>query len=334
MRKFILFFFCLLVNISIICAQKRLFDSNQLLKITLIAKFDSLLYNDNLEVSTYSDALLLVPELKDTFHIRVRTRGKFRRKEENCSFPPLKIKFNKKETRHSIFSKIDNLKLVSHCQSDPLDFQDYVLREYLMYRFYNRLSDSSFRVRLLEITYIDSAGLIDTLIRYGFFIENEKNMAKRLDLKVSGQKSFVPSPSDFNSNLLALFNFMIVNQDYSFELSHNLIVLSDSATQQQIPVPFDFDFAGMVDIPYNIPRAENDTMPHYWRNYKGFCRSLRKLKPTIAYFNNHKEELYDELNSFSQLSEESKQSVRRKLDEFYSIINNRKLSRKYFSKRK
>ena len=52
-------------------------------------------------------------------------------------------------------------------------------QEYLSYRTYNQLTDHSFRVRLLKITYKDTAGGQDPITRLGFVIEDEKRMALR-----------------------------------------------------------------------------------------------------------------------------------------------------------
>ena len=46
------------------------------------------------------------------------------------------------------------MKLVAHCQNDRT-FEEYVKREYLVYKLYQHISPYSFNVRLCRITYID-----------------------------------------------------------------------------------------------------------------------------------------------------------------------------------
>jgi hypothetical protein len=89
------------------------------------------------------------------FDIRMRPRGNSRRERAVCTFPPLRLNFPKSEVKGSLFDSQNNLKLVTHCRSTE-SFQNYVVREYLVYRLLNALTETSFDVRLLRVTYEDS----------------------------------------------------------------------------------------------------------------------------------------------------------------------------------
>lgn len=49
-----------------------------------------------------------------------------------CSFPPMQLNFRKAILIDSV--AVRKLKLVTHCQSQAVN-DEYVLREYLVYRF-------------------------------------------------------------------------------------------------------------------------------------------------------------------------------------------------------
>ena len=47
--------------------------------------------------------------------VNIRTRGNFRRNRKVCEFPPLRLNFQKTQTKDTLFDKQDKLKLVTHC---------------------------------------------------------------------------------------------------------------------------------------------------------------------------------------------------------------------------
>ena len=105
--------------------------------------------------------------------VMVKTRGKTRANPEVCKFPPLQLNFKKKGNYDNLFTGQDKLKLVDHCQKNK-GFDDYVAQEYLTYKHYNILTENSFRVRLLRVTYVDTGGNEDPFTKYAFLIEEDK----------------------------------------------------------------------------------------------------------------------------------------------------------------
>src|SRR6266480_3209784 len=108
--------------------------------------------------------------------VKLRTRGIFRLKQ--CGFPPIRLDLPSKKADNTPFAGEDRLKLVTHCQGDRL-FERNLLREYALYRVFNAVTDTSFRVRLAHITYVDSARH-DTVTRYAFLIESDTALATRI----------------------------------------------------------------------------------------------------------------------------------------------------------
>ena len=99
-------------------------------------------------------------------HLKVRLRGNFRKMLINCNFPPIRLNFSKEEGAGTLFDGQDKLKLVTHCQDREAAYEQYVLLEYLIYKMYNQLTDLSFRVRLVEMTYEDTSGKRKPMMRY------------------------------------------------------------------------------------------------------------------------------------------------------------------------
>src|SRR5207249_1215679 len=108
--------------------------------------------------------------------VKLRTRGIFRLR--TCSFPPIRLDLPSHKVEGTPFAGEHRLKLVTHCQGDRTSERN-LLREYALYRVFNAVTDSSFRVRLAHMTYVDSARH-DTVTRYGFLIESDTALAQRI----------------------------------------------------------------------------------------------------------------------------------------------------------
>ena len=135
-----------------------------------------------------------------------------------------------------------------------------MLREFLAYRFYQVLTPISYDVRLLQITYTDTE-TGDSMTRLGFVIEDDEAVAERNNLRVVEIERVAPQEIDrYQQNLVHVFSYMIGNTEYSLVnpepgkvCCHNMDVLSATGTPPYLPLPFDFDFAGLVDSSYAQP---------------------------------------------------------------------------------
>ena len=86
--------------------------------------------------------------------LKVKLRGAFRRMK--CTdVPPLKLNFKKSELEKAGLAKFDDLKLVPQCFTGQAAAKESLLKEYLAYKLYNEMSDYSYRVQLVRITYVD-----------------------------------------------------------------------------------------------------------------------------------------------------------------------------------
>ena len=262
-----------------------------------------------------------------TFDLKIRTRGKFRRQKDICNFPPIRLNFRKKQVADTVFSGQDKLKLVTHCQLHKPIYEQFVLREYLAYRILQVMTDKSFGVRLLHINYIDTErGSSKT--KYGFVIEDDDDVADR-----NGMKSLHIGDVTFDDldpqqqNLVYVFQYMIGNTDFSLingpEFSnccHNSRLLTGTDGPPFTPIPYDFDFSGLVKAPYAEPNRRFMLASVRSRLYRGHCGNNDLLPDTFRHFLERKDAVYAIVDELDMFTARSRRLVIRYLDSFYDCI--------------
>lgn len=212
--------------------------------------------------------------------IQLSARGITRRRRDICRFPPLRIEFTQPPAETSLFARQRRIKLVTHCR-DGESFQQFLLLEYAAYRTFNALTPLSFRVQLAEIAYYEGDADRPTTTRLGFLIEDIDDTARRNGLREIEGGNFSPARLDPESAArFGVFQYMIGNLDWAMEAGppdddccHNSkpIAERDNPSARYIPVPYDFDHAGMVDAPYATPPAQLNMSNVRERRYRGFC---------------------------------------------------------------
>ena len=144
------------------------------------------------------------------------------------------------------------MKLGTHCRSDVSLFEQYVLREYTVYRLYNLLTPYSFRARLVRATYVDTVKNKTVDTRYAMFIEDDDDVARRMSGRISDRLGLLFRNVDADTILLmTLFEYLIGNTDMSMKLQHNVRIVETPANVVY-PVPYDFDYSGLVDTSYAV----------------------------------------------------------------------------------
>jgi hypothetical protein len=258
--------------------------------------------------------------------VTVETRGHFRRDPDNCNFPPLRLDFDKSEfddgpRQNSVFANQNHIKLVAHCQNGRAEYEQFALQEYLVYRTYNLLSDISFRVRLAHITYVDTAGRRDSLTKYGFFIEDNDLVAARFGGEILEMEGLHPLDLEYSSMaVLALFQYMMRNTDWSVQGLHN-IELVGPIDGLVYPLPFDFDWAGIIAPPYAEPDPSLRIRTVRDLHYMGFCRSESEFEQAFSGFNRNQEAIYALHRNQEGLDEEKLRRMLEDYDRFYYTIN-------------
>lgn len=260
------------------------------------------------------------------FSVKVRARGDFRRNPEICSFPPLMINFKKKEVRNTIFMGEDKLKLVTSCQKE-----EDVIEEYLVYRMYNLVTPLSFKVRLVKIKFYDTASEKELFESYSFFIEDDDRLAKRFDAS-KYEKFLTPFDLDReNFMLMSVFEYLIGNKDWFISSRRNVVILQPNDTAKALQVvPYDFDFASLIDASYTKPRNVAEKYLSTRRVFKGLCYTKEEFERTFKTFRNLKPVFESFFSVENLISKATKNRNLYYLDEFYEIIDDEELFRKAF----
>jgi len=303
---------------------ESLFRSDEPLHLTLTMDMKSVFSNREAEEShpaeiSYADAEGNINNLP----LKVNVRGGFRKDSVNCDFPPLRLNFSNTTVINTIFSGQDKIKLVTHCQSRLSRYEQNVLEEYLAYKLYNLFAEESFFVRLVQLTYADVSGKVDTLVKLGFLIEPISQMAKR-----NGCEKFVVNKiqqtetSKHKTTVLAIFQYMIGNTDWSVWNQHNLELLSKDTLSKPIVVPFDFDWSGLVDAPYAIPAGSLPSVRT--RMYRNFCITDAELQLALDEFRQQREKIYQTCRNVPYLSAKELKKTLKYMDDFFDIIENPK----------
>ncbi|MDH3290513.1 MAG: hypothetical protein OEO20_08240 [Gemmatimonadota bacterium] len=307
-----------------------LFASPDLLEITIEAPLKSLLRDRDEDKESYDGTLryFLSDGSPVTLDVSLRTRGRFRMKPSTCNFPPLRLNFKKSQAAETVFAGQDRLKLVTHCQDRRDEYEQYVLQEYLVYRTYNLLTDLSFRVRLARITYIDAERSRDPLVKYGFLIEDETAMATRNGWEVLEVRQVLPAQTKQDQLVLfEVFQFMMGNSDWDPFLTepgsgaccHNAVIIGSMA-DSAIPVPYDFDWSGVISARYATPDPMLGIRNVRERRFWGICRPRAELDSIFPLFHEKREAIY-ELHRLQQgLDPKRLERTLEYYDEFYEII--------------
>ena len=264
--------------------------------------------------------------VKDSIMLEVR--GHFRR--DYCYLPPIRVIF--KNNPYAFTKPLGTLKLVSQCKTFA-DGQQYLLKEFMIYKIYNLLTDMSFRVRLLNLTWQDTVSKGKSMTEYAFLLEDTKDLASRNDCFESKQLKVKTEATDRRQmTLVAIFEYMIGNTDFAVPANHNtkLIIPKTDSSHRPYVVPYDFDYSGLVNTDYAIPDHNLPIESVRDRLYRGFARSMAELNDVLAIFNERKKAVYDVVNNFNLLTARNKKEVIEYLNEFYSIINDPEQVRQIF----
>lgn len=304
--------------------ENPLFESEKPLELILEADMVAIM-NDKSDEPEYTQALLIekLPNYQiKAFDIKVKARGNTRRVTELCDFPPLKFNFKKNSLNNTVFEGQDKLKFVSQCRQDE-EFKNYVLEEYLIYKTYNILTEESYKARLVNIIIKDIKMRVPVIKMTGFLLEDDKTLARRIGAK-DYEEIVYSQDSCTNESVdrLSMFQYMIGNTDWYINTKHNTDVFQYKSDGSLIPVPFDFDFAGVINTYYAVPSKEIPIVNVKDRYFKGSCREFESYNPTIEIFNDKKNAIYSLYNSFDLLPKSVIKKSLRYYSKFYKIINN------------
>ena len=304
-----------------------LFESNEMLSVVIEAPMQDLSRQRHKRPVfpgkfRYTDASGDAHE----FSVKVSTRGNSRL--DLCDYPQLRIIFDPAETKGTLFEGQDKLKLVRQCLRGR-NGQDGLLLEYGIYRAYNVVTDYSFQVRKLTVNYRDSESSRRDRTQAAFFLEDDNAVAKRLHrerIRPPEVKLAQMKPVETTHNLL--FQYLIGNTDFAVKKGvkgegccHNGRVIAEAGKQQDwVILPYDFDYAGIIDTDYALPGKGLPIRRVSTRLYRGFCWQNELLPDSIRLFNEKRSDVETALLP-SDVSAGKSRRVKSFIERFYKIVN-------------
>ena len=309
----------ILLGISPASHGSALFEDNAVLEVSVIGPLTTLLEDQRSRAQ-----LPFVLRANGVDHaIELRVRGKSRL--EVCRFPPLRLKFVADDTLGTVFAEQNKLKLVTHCRPGD-SYQTSALREFAAYRIFNLISEVGYRVRLLHITYIDTAEgrKKKTSSRYGFLIESAAALALRTNGTPLNDKGIsVASLDKQHAAKVFIFAYLIGNTDWSLvrakdddKCCHNGDVFDIGPSRYF--VPYDFDLSGIVNARYAWTNPAVRISKVTQRKYRGYCIPADALKLGLIHIKGLRADILDVIDEVPGLSLKDRQKTFKFLDGFFS----------------
>ncbi len=337
-----------------------LFADAEILEVRIAAPFSTIMRERPVDEEmpgqlSYQDA-----ELGEVvLDVGIRTRGKYRQQMKICPFAPLRLNFKKEQTKKTLFTRTNKVKLVTHCRDRSERYSQGVLREFLAYRILNMLTEESFQVRLLRATYVDTSGKEADRVDFAFMIEHDDRLAKRLDMKVSdAPETTIAALNRAHTNLGSVYQYLIGNTDFSPILAapgeaccHNYVLLNpdddkqrlnpdddkqrlnpdddeqrlnpdDDEQRPQLAVAYDFDMSGIVHARHAKPNPRFNLRDVRERLYRGRCANNEYLESSLQTFRDQRQAINQLVTGSPHMSKGTKKTVQNYIDIFYKTINN------------
>ena len=262
------------------------------------------------------------------FAVDLTLRGNKRLMKKVCSYPPLRVEFDKKAVTQSIFDHQRDLKLVVQCKDGNL-YADYLRAEYLIYKALNMLTPLSFEARWVDMTFIDTDGQMKDRFEGAFFVEHKDRLAKRNKRDVADMPGIKISELDLSAAaVLDLFQFIVANPDYSFttappgdECCHNAKLLSGPNSGSYTPLIYDFDSSGAINAKYAAPATNLGIRKVTQRYYMGYCEANAVLNEARTRVLASREQVLELFDADLLLSQRMKTRLRKFMSEGFDILS-------------
>ena len=264
---------------------------------------------------------------KQSIEAGLKPRGKTRKKV--CKYPPLKLKLPKESLKDLGLNSEQKYKLVCQCKKGTL-YNQLILKEFLAYKLYNIITPYSFQVHLVKINFINTKnGKINQ--QFAFIIEPIASLAKR------NKSQAIVITEDANNNLdaqmtinMSMFQYLIGNADWGIQFMHNVKLLQSANNKALLPVPYDFDFSGLVNAPYAKP---NPIFPaNCVQDRHFFARGCNEvaLRKSIQLFVDHETEIINTVANMPHLDKACIRAINNYFKAFFELIKDEKAIKKAF----
>lgn len=303
-------------------------DNNLKLELT----FDvEALYSNKLSDDYLPGSLLAIhnKELNRKWDIRVASRGNTRRKI--CSLPPLKIDLQKSNLKVLGFATNDKLKLILPCEKSKT-YVENCMKEHLVYQLYGKITDIAFRTRLIDLEILNESDKKVKVNGKALMVEDIDDISYRTKaLQIKDGVTGIDALDRKEYLKFVFFQYMILNCDWSILTRHNVKVIRLPNSDQLTPLPYDFDYAGIVGQNYAVPPEKFPIESVLSPYFMGFHVKMEEIEFVLEHYNSIEKELrtlIDEAKYY--LSEKSCAKFHKRLDGFYKVLRNKKGWKKNF----
>lgn len=286
-------------------------------KVTLITDLTTVLAQK--KTPTYFPGTLTTPDGK-TFAVQLRASGKFRRMK--AAIPPLKVKFKKKELSAQGLDTLNKVKLIMPWFESPRG-EELLIKEYLCYRMFERLTPTHVRARLVRLTLQHTNGSQKRMS--AILLEDNSETAARYH--AYNVERYGIKPDSFEAHqaaLTVLYQYLVGNTDWDLESNRNVRIIQHREHGTLWSMPYDFDFSGMVSAPYASPSSESGLTNVRDRFLMPQGISPEALKKAVAAIKEQKDALYAVCEA-PLLSSSGRKEMKNYLDIYFKKMGQKEL---------
>jgi hypothetical protein len=113
---------------------------------------------------------------------------------------------------------------------------------------------------------------------------------------------------------------MIGNTDWNLSLRHNIKLIDQGDGKSPIPIPYDFDYSGLVNAKYASPHPSLPIKNTRQRLFQWRGSNKASLEPSIQVFLDKKDELYAMLYGCLLIDDDSREDIIAYITAFYNEI--------------
>ncbi len=193
---------------------------------------------------------------------------------------------------------------------------------------YNRVTEKSYRVQGLDLSYARDADDGKPIERFGFLIEDPDDVAKRNDVEKLSINDIKPSRLDpQETSRFMLFQFLIANLDWSAlggpkdACCHNArLIGTGPEADMLVAIPYDLDSSGFVNAHYAAPPDGLKVRSVTQRLYRGFCAHNGNVEPTLEEFRTLQPDFNALLENEARLDKGNRKRSLKFIGQFYEDL--------------
>lgn len=299
------------------------------LLIELETDVKALLKNSNKEKEEYQDAKLIAVhngEFNRTWDVRMRASGNVRK--QVCKLPPLKIDFSKSTLDYLGFTKNDKLKLILPCNKGK-EFQQNLYKEFLIYKLFRELDTLGLKNHLVRVKLINEGQT--KYDQVGFFLEDQRDYVDRTGARVIEKGKLNRFSLNRPSYLqMIFFQYMILNTDFGISNKHNLKMIGMPGENVPKVIPYDFDYAGIVNQDYAIPHPKLKIESIRTPLFRGKGINEEEVAEMSKLFLSKADGFIKIINDFKFLDKRNKEGMIKDLKRFFKELEEEKKWKKHF----